>query len=214
MKKILILPMIIILAACSNNTGEEKIDSQIEANSSVDAQFTEIINAASATTSAILESEGVGRNMMIVDPKAEKPYIEIVRVDGKELPSVETERVQKLIKDTVNSKTGVDFNVTLRSQTKEEIRDTKWLPIFDAVAEKIEEGFEEYRGFGYSFSPEPLQIIIKTNLKENKGSANQEKIEEIEQYASKIIEEKIKELSIEKIPYKIIIRSQEHKDLN
>lgn len=212
MKKILtILPIIIILAACSNNTSEEKIDSKIETTASEDAHLTVIIDVASSTISEILESEGVGRNMMIIDPKADKPYIEIIRVDGLELPDVETKEIQERIKDTVLSKTDVNFNVTLRSQTKEEIRDTNWHPIFDALIKEMESEFEEYRGFGYSFSPEPLQIIIKTDMKDNKSTG---KIEEIEQYANKIIEKKIQELSVEKIPYKIIIRGIGDEDIN
>lgn len=211
---LLLLPLLLVLAACSANVNKQNGDARIEANSSEQAHINKIIEMASSTISAILESEGIGRNMQVIDPTGDNPYIEIVRVDGKELPSVENERVQQRIKDEVHSKTEVDFNVTLRSQTKGEIRDSQWSPIFNAVIEETEKNFKEYRGFAYSFSPEPLEIILKTDLKDNKSTSNIEKIEEIEQYAYKLIEQKIEELAVEKIPYKIIIRSKDNVELN
>ena len=153
---LLLLPLLLVLAACSANVNKQNGDARIEANSSEQAHINKIIEMASSTISAILESEGIGRNMQVIDPTGDNPYIEIVRVDGKELPSVENERVQQRIKDEVHSKTEVDFNVTLRSQTKGEIRDSQWSPIFNAVIEETEKNFKEYRGFAYSFSPEPL----------------------------------------------------------
>jgi len=211
---LLILPLLLVLMACSANAGKVDEEAEIVANSSEEAQVNQIIDLASSAISAILESEGIGRNMMVIDPTVDNPYIEIIRVDGKELSSAETARVEKLIKDTVFTKTDVAFNVTLRPQTKEEIRDSQWSPIFQAVIDETEKKFKEYRGFAYSFSPEPLQIIIKTDLRDNKSTSNREKIEAIEQYANQIIERKIEELTVEKIAYKIIIRNNDNEEIN
>lgn len=211
---LLILPLLLVLMACSANTGKVDEEAEIVANSSEETQVNQIIDLASSAIFAILESEGIGRNMMVIDPTVDNPYIEIIRVDGKELSSAETARVEKLIKDTVFTKTDVAFNVTLRPQTKEEIRDSQWSPIFQAVIDETEKKFKEYRGFAYSFSPEPLQIIIKTDLRDNKSTSNREKIEAIEQYANQIIERKIEELTVEKIAYKIIIRNNDNEEIN
>ena len=211
---LLILPLLLVLMACSANAGKVDEEAEIVANSSEEAQVNQIIDLASSAIFAILESEGIGRNMMVIDPTVDNPYIEIIRVDGKELSSDGTARVEKLIKDTVFTKTDVAFNVTLRPQTKEEIRDSQWSPIFQAVIDETEKKFKEYRGFAYSFSPEPLQIIIKTDLRDNKSTSNREKIEAIEQYANQIIERKIEELTVEKIAYKIIIRNNDNEEIN
>lgn len=211
---LLILPLLLVLMACSANAGKVDEEAEIVANSSEETQVNQIIDLASSAIFAILESEGIGRNMMVIDPTVDNPYIEIIRVDGKELSSAETARVEKLIKDTVFTKTDVAFNVTLRPQTKEEIRDSQWSPIFQAVIDETEKKFKEYRGFAYSFSPEPLQIIIKTDLRDNKSTSNREKIEAIEQYANQIIERKIEELTVEKIAYKIIIRNNDNEEIN
>ena len=211
---LLILPLLLVLMACSANAGKVDEEAEIVANSSEETQVNQIIDLASSAIFAILESEGIGRNMMVIDPTVDNPYIEIIRVDGKELSSAETARVEKLIKDTVFTKTDVAFNVTLRPQTKEEIRDSQWSPIFQAVIDETEKKFKEYRGFAYSFSPEPLQIIIKTDLRDNKSTSNIEKIEAIEQYANQIIERKIEELTVEKIAYKIIIRNNDNEEIN
>lgn len=211
---LLILPLLLVLMACSANAGKVDEEAEIVANSSEETQVNQIIDLASSAIFAILESEGIGRNMMVIDPTVDNPYIEIIRVDGKELSSAETARVEKLIKDTVFTKTDVAFNVTLRPQTKEEIRDSQWSPIFQAVIDETEKKFKEYRGFAYSFSPEPLQIIIKTDLRDNKSTSNREKIKAIEQYANQIIERKIEELTVEKIAYKIIIRNNNNEEIN
>ncbi|MCM3388280.1 hypothetical protein M3649_09055 [Ureibacillus chungkukjangi] len=215
MKRILvILPFLLVLAACSANPDKQTVNAKIETISSDESHLNEIIEVASPIIFEILELEGIGRNAMVIDPKGDNPYIEIIRLDGKELVSEENQRVQEQIQETVYSKTNVDFKVTLRSQTKTEIRDNSWQPIFNDVTQEMEKQFEEYRGFGYSFSPEPLQIIIKTDLKNNKSTSNLEKINEIQQFVTSRVEQKIEELAVEEIPYKIIIRSKENDDLN
>ena len=124
------------------------------------------------------------------------------------------QKVQKLVSDTVYSKTDIVFNVTVRTKTAAERLDNKWQPILSAIRAETDKKFEEYRGFAYSFSPAPLQIIIKTDLKNSKGSSNLEKVEQIKKYVDEIIELKREELSIEELPYKITVRSKDNEDLN
>jgi hypothetical protein len=56
----------------------------------------------------------------------------------------------------------------------------------------------------------PLQIVIKTSL--SKGS--KERAEKIEQYVKQVIEIKREELSVKKVPYKVIIRGKGNKQVN
>ncbi|WP_342601215.1 hypothetical protein MHB48_09605 [Psychrobacillus sp. FSL H8-0483] len=199
MKKIhTILFTVMILTACSDT----------------DQNLNELVEAASSVTSETLQLEGIGSVAVMINPADSNPRIEIILQDEKELTSVEIEEVQKRIQDAVYSNTNVSFNVLIRSKSEEELRDEKWHPIFKAIYEKTEEEFEEYRGFAYSFSPEPLQIIIKTHLQDNKSTSNLEKIEQIEEYVDEIIKQKIKELYVEELPYKIIVRSKDNEDLN
>ncbi len=199
MRKILtILFTVMILTACSDT----------------DQNLIELGEAASSITSETLQMEGIGHSMIMIDPTDSNPRIEIILQDEKELRSVDREEVQERIEDTVYSKTNVSFNVLIRSKSEKELRDEKWGPIFRAIYEKTEEEFVEYRGFAYSFSPEPLQIIIKTHLQDNKSTSNLEKIEQIEEYVDEIIKQKIKELSVKELPFKIIVRSKDNEDLN
>lgn len=87
--------------------------------------------------------------------------------------------------------------------------------MFSSINEETKKEFKEYRGFAYSFHPEPLQIIIKTNLEKPKWYWNSnQKVLEITTYVDKIIELKTEELSIEEIPYEIIIRDKNDKKIN
>lgn len=58
--------------------------------------------------------------------------------------------------------------------------------IFTSIMEETDKRFDEVTGFAYSFYPMPLQMI----------------------------EIKREELSVEKIPYKIIVKGEEHNQLN
>jgi hypothetical protein len=128
-------------------------------------------------------------------------------------PSANFNRVKKdldkQIHETIYEKKHLDFTVKVTKQTDSEIRDMKWHPIFDAVMEETDKEFGEYQGFGYSFHPLPLQIVIKTSL--SKGS--KERAEKIEQYVKQVIEIKREELSIEKVPYKVIIKGKNNKQV-
>lgn len=111
----------------------------------------------------------------------------------------------------------VKVKVTRKSkaETDAEIWDMKWQPIFTSIMAETDKKFDEITGFAYSFHPMPLQIIIKTSLSHGWmewDTKRQTKV--IENYVRQIVEIKREELSIEKIPYKIIIRSEEHKKIN
>ncbi|MGN7478612.1 hypothetical protein ACTHOQ_12220 [Solibacillus silvestris] len=106
--------------------------------------------------------------------------------------------------------------IRLRFEKKSEsaIRDQQWQPILSAISEETNKRFEEYRGFAYSFHPEPLQIIIKTNIDSPKWFGNPDKkINQIAEYVDIIIKLKREELSIEEIPYEIIITDKNDKEV-
>ena len=113
------------------------------------------------------------------------------------------------------NKTNLDFTIKFQKKSESAIRDQQWQPIFEAVREETNKKYEEYRGFAYSFHPEPLQIIIKTDLNTPKWfSHSNKKVKQITEYVDKIIELKRDELSIEEIPYKIIIRDKNDNNIN
>lgn len=123
--------------------------------------------------------------------------------------------VEKRIANTIFSKTNMNFVVKLQKKSKSEIRDQAWQPIFDAIREETNKKFEEYRGFAYSFHPEPLEIIIKTDIDTPNWFWNSDKkVNEITEYVKKIIQLKREELSIKEIPYEIIIRDKNDKKIN
>ncbi|KOS69827.1 hypothetical protein AEA09_10345 [Lysinibacillus contaminans] len=140
--------------------------------------------------------------------------MEVIVNDENEISSIEQQAVQELVSDSVYSKTNILFDVTVRTKSVAERLDEEWQPIFNVIRIKTDEQFEEYRDFAYSFSPAPLQIIIKTHLKNSKGDSNLERVERIEEYVEGIIEKKREELSIEDLSYKIIVLSKENEKLN
>ena len=141
----------------------------------------------------------------------------IIEIDGmvEDIKnSEEIEEVEKVINQTILSKTEFDYTAKLRKKSKSAIRDQEWRPIFGAIREETNKRFEEYRGFAYSFHPEPLQIIIKTNIDSPKWFGNSDKkVDQITEYIDKIIELKREELSIEEIPYEIIIWDKNDKEV-
>lgn len=134
--------------------------------------------------------------------------IEIV-IEGTKEDLKNKDEFKKLIANTIFSKTNMKFDVKIRTKSENEIRDQEWQPIFESIMAETQKEFEEYRGFAYSFHPEPLQIIIKTNIdKPNK------RVKQITKYVDKVIELKREELLIEDIPYKIIIRNKNDEKIN
>jgi len=133
----------------------------------------------------------------------------LIVIEGTEEDLEKKDELEKLIANAIFSQTNLEFEVELRKKSESEIRDQEWQPVFDTIRVETEKEFTEYRGFGYSFHPKPLQIIIKTNIeKPNK------KVRQIKKYVDKIIELKRDELLMEEIPYKIIIRDIKDKNLN
>ncbi|EPD53799.1 hypothetical protein HMPREF1210_00622 [Paenisporosarcina sp. HGH0030] len=123
--------------------------------------------------------------------------------------------IRILVADAVSSKTNINFDVKVNRRSENEIRDEKWHPVFTSVREETAKNFEEFKGFAYSFHPEPLQIIIKTDLEKSKWWWNSdEKVKEIEKHVLEIIKLKSEELLIEEIPHEIIISGKENKKLN
>lgn len=164
--------------------------------------------------SALLKEKGYHSNSISTNPNNEI-IIEIQGMKEDLEKSKEFEELEKIIVQTILSKTNLDFTVKLRKKSESAIRDQEWQPIFDAIIEETNKKFEEYRGFAYSFHPEPLQIIIKTNIDSSKWFRNSnKKINQITEYVDKIIELKREEFLIEEIPYEIIIRDKNEKEVN
>ena len=161
--------------------------------------------------SSILMEEGYDHYSISTNPKNEL----IIDIQGPNETIEKSKEIEKLIAQTILTKTDLVFTVKLRKKSESAIRDQQWQPIFDAVREETNKKFNEYRGFAYSFHPEPLQIIIKTDLETPKWFWNSnKKVNQITEYVEKIIELKREELSIEEIPYKIIIRDKNDKNMN
>ncbi|QBP43098.1 hypothetical protein E2636_13225 [Paenisporosarcina antarctica] len=149
---------------------------------------------------------------MGIDPT--KSLIEI-RIEGtKEYYNAVKGEISKLVADAISSKTTIYFDVKVNRKSENDSRDEKWHPIFTSIREETDKKFEEYKGFAYSFHPEPLQIIIKTDLNKSKWWNSNKKVNEIEKYVQEIIKLKREELVIEEIPYEIIIRGKKNKKLN
>ena len=185
------------------------------AMSEEDKKLNELIHEVSNITSESLNEKGYFINAMTIDPRTSNPFIEI-RIDGtKEYYDQVKNNIQQLVSNAVSLSTKINFEVKITRRNENDIRDEKWQPIFSAIREESDKKFEEYRGFAYSFHPEPLQIIIKTDLSESKWAWNsKKKAEQIEKYVHEIIEIKWEELSIEELPYEVIIRGKDNKRLN
>lgn len=137
----------------------------------------------------------------------------IIEVINGEL--INKNEIEKLIASSVYSNTNMNLKVLIKEKSKSKIKDQEWQPVFSAIRDETKKQFKEYRGFAYSFHPEPLQIIIKTDLEKPKGFWQyNKKVKQLMYYVDKIIELKKEELSIEEIPYEVIIRDKNNKKLN
>lgn len=173
-----------------------------------DIKRRESFNEISNLISKVLEENGYIRSAYSI--KEEDILIEIINADLANTTEIET-----LIEDSIFSKTNRHYTVTIKEQNKNQILDQQWQPIFSTIVEETRKEFKEYRGFAYSFHPKPLQIIIKTNMKDRKWLWNSDKsTNRIENYIEKIIALKRAELSIEEIPYEIIILDKNDKRMN
>ncbi|MDI2589175.1 hypothetical protein OR571_19245 [Psychrobacillus sp. NEAU-3TGS] len=180
-----------------------------------DKKINELINEVSTISAELLNEKGYSFNAMMVDPRKSNPYVDI-RIDETKTYDDEAKgEIQQLISSAIFSKTNMNFDVKITRKSENDIRDEKWQPIFDAIREETDKKFDEYKGFAYSFHPEPLQIIIKTDIPNSKWAwISNKKVEQIETYVHDIIELKREELAVEELPYEVIIRGKDHKRLN
>lgn len=163
--------------------------------------------------SALLKERGCPSNSISTNSNNEI-LIEMQGMKEDFGKSKEIEDLEKIIDQTILSKTDLEYTVKIQKKSESAIRDQQWQPIFSAISEETNKRFKEYRGFAYSFHPEPLQIIIKTNIHSSKWFGNSDKkINQITEYVDKIIELKREELSIEEIPYEIIIRDKNDREI-
>ncbi|WP_019414523.1 hypothetical protein [Paenisporosarcina sp. TG20] len=188
------------------------LDIQVEVSEEEKKQ-TEQLNETIKITSEVLNEKNYQFSSVSINPTTS--FIEI-RIEGtKEYYNAVKEEISNLVADAISSKTNMNFDVKVNRRSENELRDEKWHPIFTTIREETDKKFEEYKGFAYSFHPEPLQIIIKTDLNKSKWWWNSDKkVKEIENYVQEIIKLKREELLIEEIPYEIIVRGKESKKLN
>lgn len=169
-------------------------------------KIIESSNRASKVITDVLEEKGITNYSLTMYPKNE------IIIEGTDANLAEKDELEKFIAHTIFSKTNMSFTVKIRKMGENQIRDQIWQPVFTTIREETKNEFVEYRGFAYSFHPEPLQIIIKTDLEKSKWLiGSNRKAKQIKKYVDKIIELKRQELSIEKIPYEIIIRDKNDK---
>jgi hypothetical protein len=115
------------------------------------------------------------------------------------------------IQRAIDEESDLKYKVVIDRISQIEKAERDWYPILDSIMNETNKNFTEVRGFAYSFHPQPLQIIIKTSLKQ--GEEGKDKAALIEEYTQKVTEIKRKELGLEKIPYIIIIRDKKHDKL-
>ncbi|WP_396631782.1 hypothetical protein [Lysinibacillus sp.] len=179
--------------------------------SNEDVKLNESLNEVLKITSNLLKTNGYDKaNYSISIDPSKGIMIEVTKED-----LINKKETEKLIANSVYSNTNMNLKVFIKEKSKSKVKDQEWQPIFSAIRDELKKEFKEYRGFAYSFHPDPLQIIIKTDLEKPKGFwKSNKKIKHITMYVDKIIELKREELSIEEIPYKIIIRDKNNHKIN
>ncbi|GGK09056.1 hypothetical protein GCM10007063_34350 [Lentibacillus kapialis] len=172
-------------------------------------KLRESIDKVSNIVSDVLEDKGHNLGYSIlVEPKKK------IIIEGTDKNFAGNGELEKRITNAILSKTNMKYTVKLKKKSEREIKNQEWHPIFAAIREETNKKFNEYRGFASSFHPQPLQIIIKTKINNSWFGNSDEKVKQIEYYVDKIIELKREELSIEEIPYDIIIRDKNNKKIN
>ncbi|WP_199794641.1 hypothetical protein [Lentibacillus sp. Marseille-P4043] len=175
-----------------------------------DKKLMESIHNISNIVSDVLKNEGYNNHSYSISVKPKKEII----IEGTNNNFVDNAELEKLISNAILTEENMKFTVQLTKKSEREIRDQEWHPVFTAIREEINKKFKEYRGFAFSFHPQPLQIIIKTKINNSWFGNSDEKVKEIEKYVDKIIELKLEELSIEKVPYEINIRDENNEKIN
>ncbi|WP_163527231.1 DUF4179 domain-containing protein [Halobacillus ihumii] len=157
-------------------------------------------------TQEVLQQEGYRFTTLGID--ARTPHIIKVEIVGSEQHYNKVkDDIEKLVHNAIYSQEQLKYEVEVTRQTEAEIKEQKWQPILSSVREETHKRYNKVTGFAFSFHPKPLQIILKTSLSE--GGQSKRTAEQIANYARQVVEIKRDKLSIEKIPYKIIIRDKE-----
>lgn len=175
-----------------------------------DEKLRESMMSAFEEIASLLKEKGYDYNSISTNSNNEI----IIEIQGTNVDLDKSVEIEELIAQKILSKSNIDLDVKLQKISESTVRDQEWQPIFEAIRVETEKKFEEYRGFAYSFHPEPLQIIIKTDLDTPKWFWNSnKKVNQITEYVDKIIELKREELSIKELPYEIIIRDKNNKKM-
>lgn len=178
-------------------------------------KFSESMMTAYEEISSLLQKNEYEYHSMSISPNNDI-IIEIKSTDigNKEIEEPISKKIEEIIAQKIPYKLNANIEVKFQKISKSTLQDQEWQPIFDAIRVETEKKFEEYKGFAYSFHPEPLQIIIKTELDTPKWFRNSNrKANQIKKYVQKIIDLKREELSIKEIPYEIIVRDKNSKKI-
>jgi Endoplasmic reticulum vesicle transporter len=168
-----------------------------------------------ASANNILREKGYESTLMSIGVKNPPQSLKIEVIEDKQRFKHIKPGVVRAIREGIKARVGIDIDINLTRKSETKVRDESWQPIFDAIMQETDKEFRVVTGFGYSFHPMPLEIIIKTSLEkgwipwQTKRTA-----EAIEEYIKQVIEIKREELTVEEIPYKIIIRGKGGKKLN
>ncbi|WP_100011259.1 DUF4179 domain-containing protein [Lentibacillus sediminis] len=200
--------------AQSYNIDEVKIkvevqDKQIAEISKEEQERMELTDQLFNITRKVLQDKGYRYSSLGIDGR--NPIINIEIVGTQQHYNNVKDDIEKQVHDAIKSQKGLEYEVEVTRLTEAEIRTQNWQPIFASVMEETHKKFNEVTGFAFSFHPKPLQIILKTSLSD--GEQDEKVAEEIAKYANQVVEIKRDELSVDKIPYKIIIRDKEQESL-
>lgn len=165
-----------------------------------DKKIQEVMETAQDT----LTQKGYKTSVIQFDSKTNTLSIEV----ESENTNQHFDQIKKNIEELVSQKQ-LSYKIEIKKKSESKIKDMNWHPIFTSVMDESHKQFKEVIGFAYSFHPKPLEIILKTSL----SNGEVKKAQAIEEYARQVIEIKRKELAVEKIPYKIIIRDKKHKEI-
>lgn len=168
-----------------------------------------------ASANNIMREKGYESTLMSIDIENPPQSLKIEIIEDKQRFKQIKPGVVRAIREGIKKRVGLDIDINLTRKSDTKVRDESWHPIFDSIMQETDKEFHTVTGFGYSFHPMPLEIIIKTSLE--KGWIpwlTKRKAEAIEEHVKQVIEIKREELSVEEIPYKIIIRGKGGKKLN
>ncbi|MCR8849381.1 DUF4179 domain-containing protein [Rossellomorea sp. SC111] len=168
----------------------------------------EYLNKVYNTIDTVLTTNHFNKSQVDIDPQTKTATIKVAFNKTNNTKHV-TENLTNKLEEAFQKENIQDLAIKIKKRSKSEIWDEEWQPIFTSIMEVSSDKFTEVNGFAYSFHPAPLEIIIKTSLPKNEKN----KAKEINDYVKQIIDVKKKELSVEDIPYKIIIRDKKHKQM-